>query len=78
MAPKQADKQQTLPVERPKPFATSYAGGRRGGKWEVSRIDLYEEEGKVRAEVTPVLEHPERLVVRERLTTLLISREVLP
>lgn len=77
MAAKQ-EKQQALPEAKPKPFATSYAGGRTGGVWRVFRIDLHEDGKGVRAEVTPVLEHPERLVVRERLTTLLLSREVLP
>lgn len=78
MAPKPAEKQQALPEAKPKPFATSYAGGRKDGVWRVYRIDLHEDGKGVRVEVTPVLEHPSRLVVRERLVTRLMSREVLP
>lgn len=77
MAAKQ-EKQQTLPVEPPKPIATTYYAARRKGTWEVCRADVFETDGRPRVEVTPVLEHPDRIVARERLRVLLAGREVLP
>lgn len=57
--------------------ATTYLGHRNKGtgKYEVHRITKYDD-GSMLGE--RVVEHPERLVARERLTTLLMSREVLP
>lgn len=74
MAGKQEKGQASLPREV---VATTYLGHRNKGtgKYEVHRVTKYDD-GSMLGE--RVVEHPERLVARERLTTLLMSREVLP
>lgn len=68
MAAKQQDKQS-------KPAATTYLGHRKDGVWQVWRVTMAED-GSLSKE--RVLEHPTRVVARERLRVLLDSAEVLP
>lgn len=62
-----------------KPMAVTYACAWVNGVWRAWRLDVYAgEDGKPRVESTEVVRHTERLVARERLLTLLMSKEVLP
>lgn len=70
-----AAKQEGVRATKSVVVATTYLAEGEHGRWRMWRVELLDD-GTLRK--TLEVEHPERLVIRERLVTRLMSRGVLP
>lgn len=77
MAPKPKQGEVTPQPEKTKPAAVTYYARRVGNAYEVHRVDVFDAESGPRLVDTRVVDHPNRLVARERHRVLLEGPEVM-